>query len=307
MASELGEDVEVAPDPTTTGYEFLTEQADPGTAYVRPRNQRTSELEAIFPPESPFEKTGTIGVRVGRKQIPGTDIDVPGTGRKVPLDMFRRGDVDTSDVADDIENLDIGDATEYGQLASELRRLETPEGSPTVGGGYLGSTTTVLSPGSYGPPTSTTPSDTTPPPTTDSPSGPPPESTPSPTPSEPTPTPSPTPPPSESSTPPPTETETPPPPTETPPPPPTSSDVPGTPTSSSTYVPPGGRSYTPPTDTPTPTTPPSDYDWQPSEPEPPEEDKRKYEYREAITPTGILSIEEVLNLEPPEFGGPEEL
>lgn len=69
---------ERVPDPGTSGYEFLTQQAEPGTAYVRGRGSRTSELEAIFPPESRFGATERLGV------------EMP-SGETVPMDIFRQG------------------------------------------------------------------------------------------------------------------------------------------------------------------------------------------------------------------------
>jgi hypothetical protein len=80
QAKSLAEDVpgsEVRPDATTRGYEFLTERADTGSAYVRPRGSRTPELEAIIPPESQFGRAGRVAVELE-------------SGRKVPLDLYRR-------------------------------------------------------------------------------------------------------------------------------------------------------------------------------------------------------------------------
>jgi len=133
--------LDVVSDPTTSGYEFLTERAEPGAAYVRPAGGRTSELEAIFPPESGFTKTGTLGVRVGRRQVPGTDVDIPLTGRTVPLDLFERGDGPNIDVdADDggLETMTPGDAATFESIANDVDRLTTPEGSVGVGGGLTG-------------------------------------------------------------------------------------------------------------------------------------------------------------------------
>lgn len=131
-------DVEVRPDQTTTGFEFLTDEADPGTAYVRPSGQRKPELEAVFAPESQFEKTGQIGVRVGRRQFPGTDVDVPFSGRQVPLDTFERAG-DTTDVADDtdLEAAGTGDVVDYGDVVSETQRL-SERGSVAAGGALAG-------------------------------------------------------------------------------------------------------------------------------------------------------------------------
>lgn len=135
------DEVDVAPDQTTPGYEFLTEQADPGAAYVRPQGARTRELEAIFPPGSGFQKTGTVGVRVGRRTIPGTDRTIPFSGRTVPLDLFERaGDdlLDAEDAVDPLESLQAGDAATAGSLSSDIERLGTPEGSVASGGAVTG-------------------------------------------------------------------------------------------------------------------------------------------------------------------------
>jgi hypothetical protein len=68
---------ERAPDPTTGGYEFLSGQADPEAAYVRPSGSRTSELEAIYAPGGQFAESGLVAV------------DMP-SGRTVPLRRFDR-------------------------------------------------------------------------------------------------------------------------------------------------------------------------------------------------------------------------
>jgi len=131
---------EVAPDPTTSGYEFLTENAEAGAAYVRPEGGRTTELESIFPPESEFTKTGTIAVRVGRKQFPGTDVDIPGTGRKVPLDLFERDGDTTADSSSGefLEDLDEGGSTTAAAVSRDLDRLGEGDGSVAAGGAYTG-------------------------------------------------------------------------------------------------------------------------------------------------------------------------
>ncbi len=65
------------PDPTTSGARYLTEQADPGTAQVRPRGSRSPELEAVIPPESQF----AAGQRIG--------VELP-SGETVPMEVFRQ-------------------------------------------------------------------------------------------------------------------------------------------------------------------------------------------------------------------------
>lgn len=143
LADDAG-DVEVAPDQTTSGFEFLDESAEAGAAFVRPPGSRSTELEAIFPPGSQFEKVGSLGVRVGRKQIPGTDVGVPLTGRTVPLDLFKRsGDVDTVslDAGSVLEDMTEGEAASAASLASDIDRLSSPEGSLTTGGAVTGAGT----------------------------------------------------------------------------------------------------------------------------------------------------------------------
>ncbi|WP_353635661.1 hypothetical protein ABSL23_17345 (plasmid) [Halobacterium sp. NMX12-1] len=138
-ASDM-DDAEVAPDPTTSGYEFLMENAEAGAAYVRPEGGRTTELESIFPPESEFTKTGTVAVRVGRKQFPGTDADIPGTGRKVPLDLFERDGDTTADSSSGefLEDLDEGGSTTAAAVSRDLDRLGGGDGSVAAGGAYTG-------------------------------------------------------------------------------------------------------------------------------------------------------------------------
>lgn len=69
-------DVEVKPDQTTGTYRFMTEQADPGTAYVKPAGTRTTELEAIYGPGSEFKQTSRVGV------------EMP-SGETIPAELFR--------------------------------------------------------------------------------------------------------------------------------------------------------------------------------------------------------------------------
>lgn|GEM_PF-2462493 len=72
-----GTGLEVRPQSNLPGYRFLTEQAEPGTAYAKPRASRSTELEGIFPPESRFRETGRVSV-----ELP--------TGERVPADIYRR-------------------------------------------------------------------------------------------------------------------------------------------------------------------------------------------------------------------------
>jgi len=93
-----GTDLEVRPDQTTGGYQYLTEQAEPGTQQVRPAGARTTELETITPPGGEFVEEGVTPVRIGGTDIPGTDITIPGTGRLVPGRRFTRVDGDDTDI-----------------------------------------------------------------------------------------------------------------------------------------------------------------------------------------------------------------
>lgn len=64
----------------TPGAQFLDHEAERGTAYVRPRGDRTTELEAIFPPGSEFVEGETrLAIRTPE-------------GRAIPGRVFERGD-----------------------------------------------------------------------------------------------------------------------------------------------------------------------------------------------------------------------
>lgn len=165
-AAEGTDDVEVAPDQTTSGYNYLTEEAETGTAYVRPEGQRTSELESVFAPDSQFEKTGRVNVKVNQKQVPGTDVDIPGTGRSVPLDTYRRADVDRQRTPDSDTDVDTPNTqptdpdapvVDYDELRSDLRSSRgRQDGSATVGGGVAGSPVGAVGGGDVDRPTSRT-------------------------------------------------------------------------------------------------------------------------------------------------------
>jgi len=134
------EGAEVAPDTSTAGYEFLSEGAEPGTAYVRPRGSRTPEQEAIFGPGSEFARTRgpvDVAVNVGGREVAipesvtvaGREVSVPGGGRSffvggetLPMDFFRRA----------------GEPAEGAPAAAEAAAA-APEGSATaadVAGSY---------------------------------------------------------------------------------------------------------------------------------------------------------------------------
>ena len=127
LASTMEEAV-VAPDTTTGGYQFLTSEAEPGTAYVRPTGSRTPELEAIFPPESEFIETvggPRVNVAIGAREVNipesislgGKEFNVPGGGRtlhiggeRLPLDTFVRKE------APEAELLAAGEGTDSGVI-----------------------------------------------------------------------------------------------------------------------------------------------------------------------------------------------
>lgn len=170
------------PDPTTSGARFLTEEADPGAAYVRPRGSRTTELEAIVPPGSRFVEEGVTPVRVGGRTVPGTSIRVPGTGRLVPSRRFRRADVDVDADADDLARAGRtpdADADADGDVVVRTRDLpesrlrssggpvSPPVGVPSVSVSTAGSPTGTVT-GTTGGGDSTTPTE---PPTDITPTG----------------------------------------------------------------------------------------------------------------------------------------
>ncbi|MBP1987242.1 hypothetical protein [Halolamina salifodinae] len=153
-AADGNDGVEVRPDQTTSGYEYLTEDAEVGTGYVKPSSTRSPELEAVFPPDSKFEKTGQVSVKVGQKKVPGTDTEIPLTGRSVPLDTYRRIDADRdpdTDLGDTPSTGGNGEVVDYDELTSEtMDSRGSPEGSPTVGGGVTGATLGGISGGTAG-------------------------------------------------------------------------------------------------------------------------------------------------------------
>jgi hypothetical protein len=101
------------PDPDTAGAQFLDDVADRNTAYVRPRGDRTTELEAIYPPDSRFERVATGRVDTG--------------GRPATLDVYRRVDVDDTDVGDvDVENADdVDDLLSPAEISARASREPT--------------------------------------------------------------------------------------------------------------------------------------------------------------------------------------
>jgi hypothetical protein len=139
------------PDPDTSGARFLDEEAEEGTAFVRPEGARTTELEALFPPGSEFGQSGSLAV------------DLP-SGRTVPIDVFRRADdLPDADGGGPLGRFlgdergratlgdDRGDATRtVREIDDELRRLrrrdrDRLEGEPTAPLGSTGTTSSSAS------------------------------------------------------------------------------------------------------------------------------------------------------------------
>lgn len=111
------------PDPSTAGYQFFTEDATPGTAYVRPTGDRTPELETVFPPDTEFTKTGQLAVN-----LPEGDV---GT-----LDVFRRIDDDANTRTTVPDLADADDAADrvftVGEIERRSTRADAPSGTPVT-------------------------------------------------------------------------------------------------------------------------------------------------------------------------------
>lgn len=143
-ANALADDVggERVPDPTTPGYRYLTEEADPESSFVRADSDITPEQEAVAPPGARFEQDGGVfGIRIGGRRIPGTDRRVG--GEIVPGRLTRRVDADvgTNDV--DVDADDTFTQREVAQettdaVTESLRRQQDPTtpfvpvGTPTT-------------------------------------------------------------------------------------------------------------------------------------------------------------------------------
>lgn len=105
-ARKLAEDIggERVPDPDTGGARFLEGDADEGTAFVRATGDRSTELEAIFPPGSQFRRSGQLAVELPNDEV-GT------------LDVFRRADDEVGDAQR--TDTDTGDADRVRQDTSD--------------------------------------------------------------------------------------------------------------------------------------------------------------------------------------------
>jgi hypothetical protein len=96
------------PDPETGGARFLDDDAEAGTAYVRPTGSRTTELEAIFPPGSRFEAPRERVSSISERALRQSDTDTRDVfGRPLASDVgatpiteraLRQSDTDTRDV-----------------------------------------------------------------------------------------------------------------------------------------------------------------------------------------------------------------
>lgn len=97
--AEEVDNIERIPDPEEPGVQFLNEEADAGTAFVRPGGDRTPEFEAIFPPGTRFERetTGTISAR----------------GETGTLDIFRLADDQRPADAPDVDG-EVGGEGVFG-------------------------------------------------------------------------------------------------------------------------------------------------------------------------------------------------
>jgi hypothetical protein len=130
-----GTDLEVRPQSDLPGYQYLTEEAPPGTFQVRPQGSRTTELEAITPPGGRFIEEGVTPVRLGGIDIPFTDTRIPGTGRVVPARRFTRADTDADvDTPSGTGTGAVDDTSALSLPTSQLsRRSGTPVGPPLFG------------------------------------------------------------------------------------------------------------------------------------------------------------------------------
>lgn len=148
LADETGG--ERVPDPTSGGYQFLTEEADTRKSYVRDEGDITPEQEVVAPPEATFAQSeGVFGIRVGGRQIPFTDRRIG--GEIIPGRLTRRVDVDANDLDDgaDIDTLSQSEVSSEttDAIGESLRRQEQPRlpfvpvGAPSGGGSVTEETT----------------------------------------------------------------------------------------------------------------------------------------------------------------------
>ncbi|MCG1002863.1 MULTISPECIES: hypothetical protein [Halobacterium] len=142
LAEQIPGDTTVAPDQTTGGYQFLDQQAEPGTAYVRPTGSRTTELEAVFGPETQLARTTegpSVNVRFG-----GREIDVPFTSRSMtiggeitPVDFYRRTAQKSSAETASTTSSGVKTAAEVQSEYTPLGETGAPTGTPVTNYGLV--------------------------------------------------------------------------------------------------------------------------------------------------------------------------
>lgn len=141
LAEQTPGETTVAPDQTTGGYQFLDQQAEPGTAYVRPTGSRTTELEAVFGPETQLARTTegpSVNVRFG-----GREVDVPFTSRSMtvggeitPVDFYRRTSQGASETASTTSS-GVKTAAEVQSEYTPVGETGAPTGTPVTNYGLV--------------------------------------------------------------------------------------------------------------------------------------------------------------------------
>jgi hypothetical protein len=147
------------PDPETGGARFLEGEAEEGTAFVRATGDRTTELEAVFPPGSEFAQRSQFAVRMQdgrlvpgslfeRQRAPGdSDIDIAGGGggdvfpaEELPSTRISRGD-DTTPVSPFASG--AGSGTTGGDGSPLVDESDVRAGATSLTGGLGGVTEPV--------------------------------------------------------------------------------------------------------------------------------------------------------------------
>lgn len=138
FADEIGG--ERVPDPDTAGAQFFEGEAAEGTAYVRPTGDRTSELEALFPPGSEFQRQSQLAVNLPDGEVATLDV-YRRSGRSVDADS----PAPTGNRAADRE---LGEPITAMEISRRDRRgtRTSPEGEPVApapptAGGFSSATT----------------------------------------------------------------------------------------------------------------------------------------------------------------------
>lgn len=151
MADRIGG--ERVPDPTTRGYEFLTEDAPTETGLVRPRGDRTPEMETVLAPDSEFVQTGAVGVEMPGGRVIRSDIFRPageparggrvgdaGTGVEAPT---RTASEITRSASRPARQPDITAETTFGTSGSAGSGTTSVFGSEVAGGEPVGTAETT--------------------------------------------------------------------------------------------------------------------------------------------------------------------